>query len=152
MQGLDVDKDVKKGKVTPGQYLVLSFDFAKLYPSDDLKVTELELSEMMINSIKAFYQTYASYLGNDTSKQLIRELVDSNSATSSLTECVRVVQEALRAAEGVSNHRLADVKGVSDKLPLPRLVELLLTLEYVLTDLSHGRRIRRFQQRVPEPR
>ena len=69
----------------------------------------------MVNvAIKQFYRTYASYLGGDTAKQLIQALIDQSNAIASLTECVSVVQAALRAVpKGDTEHRLAGVKGLT---------------------------------------
>ncbi|CAG8450874.1 5264_t:CDS:2 [Paraglomus occultum] len=110
---LDVDKDVQAGKVTPGQYLMLSLDFSAINRSADVKVAEYDLQQMLNNSIKQFYSTYARYLGNRSSEELIERLVNPESATSSLKECVRVVQEKLRAVQkDDDNAPLAGVKGI----------------------------------------
>jgi len=146
LQGLAVDKDVKAGKVTPGQYLILSFNFARINRSGDFKVAETALKNMINGSIKQFYSTYASYLGSNTDEELMQKLIQPEDAIYSLAECIRMVQKTLRAMKGVSNHPLADVKGVSNRSCLSRqFVELSLMLEFVLLpDLSPGRRIRCF--------
>src|SRR4051812_130990 len=118
MQDLAVDKDVKAGKVIPNQYLILSFNFARINRSSDLKAAEFALNNMINNSMKKFYQTYASYMGSDTAKELIQTLIDPADSVSSLTMCTDLVQAILRVAEGVNNHPLADVKGVSNRLCL----------------------------------
>lgn len=118
LQNLDVDNDVKAGKVTPGQYLILSFNFAGINRPNDFKLAEYELGRMIIGSLRLFYRTYAPYLGRGTCEELIQRYIDPNSPTFSLSECVYLVQDTLRAAEMISNHPLADVKGVSNRLCL----------------------------------
>ena len=136
LQGLSVNKDVKAGKVIPGQYLILSFNFSGLYHSDDIKVAETVLNNMINKSIEQFYNTYASYLGSKTSEQLIQDLIMQDNAISSFAECISVVQEKLRAVKGFNNHLLGDVKGVSNRSYLHCCL-LSLNLEFVLfTDLS----------------
>jgi hypothetical protein len=114
LQGLAVDKDVKAGKVTPGQYLILSFNFAGLNRSNDLRIADIALNNMINDSIKQFYSTYASYFGHDTDEELMQKLIKPDDSISSLAECIRVVQKTLRAVADDS-HPLADVKGVSNK-------------------------------------
>ena len=63
LQDLAVNNDVKAGKVMPGQYLILSFDFSAFNHSDDLKVAEIALNDMINDSIKQFYSTYILYPG-----------------------------------------------------------------------------------------
>ena len=116
MQNLAVDMDVKAGKIIPSQYLILSFSFASIDRSSDIKVAEASLRNMIIASINQFYSTYEVYLGHD-GDELIQKLVKPDDAIFSLAECVRTVQMTLRANEGVNNH-LADVKGVSSRLCL----------------------------------
>ncbi|KAG0264059.1 hypothetical protein DFQ27_001452, partial [Actinomortierella ambigua] len=109
-KSLDVDRDVESGKVTPGQYLILAFDFSAVNHSPDVEVAEASLNDMLNNSIRAFYMTYAPYLGTATSYQLIKEST-SPDAVESLAACVSLVQEALKAVTE-EDDPLAGVKGI----------------------------------------
>jgi hypothetical protein len=66
---------VQRGNITPGQYLVMSIDFSTANRSKDLNIAMESLQETMNSSIKAFYTTYAPYLGTATSAQLIDKYV-----------------------------------------------------------------------------
>ncbi|KAF9994997.1 hypothetical protein BGZ80_007633, partial [Entomortierella chlamydospora] len=107
---LDVDRDVDNGKVKPGQYLVLAFDFSAANRSSDVEAAEASLNGMLNSSIRTFYSTYAPYLGTATDDQLIRENVFP-SAVESLTECVHVVNKALNAVRE-EDDPLCGVKGI----------------------------------------
>ncbi|KAI8344978.1 hypothetical protein B0O80DRAFT_534669, partial [Mortierella sp. GBAus27b] len=109
-ESLDVDRDVKSGKVRPGQYLTLTFDFSKVNRSRDIETAEAGLNDMINNSIRAFYTKYAPYLGTATSHQLIEARVAPR-AVSSLTLCVELVEEALNAVSE-KDDPLYDVKGI----------------------------------------
>ena len=75
---------------------------------------------MINNAIKRFYRRYAPYLGNDTANQLIQMHITSD-AISSLTKCINIVEEALRAVpQGNVNQSLAGVKGVNIDLVMPQ--------------------------------
>ncbi|KAF9176761.1 hypothetical protein BGZ50_009714 [Haplosporangium sp. Z 11] len=109
-QTLDVDRDVESGKVAPGQYLILAFDFSAVNRSPDVEVAEASLNSMLNSAIRAFYMTYATYLGTATSDQLIERRV-SPSAVESLADCVNLVKHALDAVrEG--EDPLYGVKGI----------------------------------------
>ncbi|KAL1918561.1 uncharacterized protein VTP21DRAFT_3221 [Calcarisporiella thermophila] len=63
-QDLAIDRDVQAKKIIPGQYLVLSFDFAGVNRTSDIGKAERELAKMINRAIGRFYRSYASYLGN----------------------------------------------------------------------------------------
>lgn len=50
---------------------------------------------MINNTIEAFYQTYAPYLRQKVSEELIREKISSGNPVKSLGRIVNLVQEAL---------------------------------------------------------
>jgi hypothetical protein len=102
---------VKSGKVTPGQYLILTFNFSAVHRSSDLKTAEDSLGGMINNSIKKFYKTYAPYLGETTSEQLI-DKNSAHSAVGSLGACVNLVKEILNNIRD-EDDPLYGVKGVS---------------------------------------
>ncbi|KAI8605118.1 AAA-ATPase-like domain-containing protein, partial [Dissophora ornata] len=109
-QGLDVDHDVERGKVTPGQYLVLALDFSKIDRSADLIIASDGLNDMINNAIKNFYKTYAPYLGEKASDDLIDRNI-SPRAVGSLDACVNLVREALNAVTE-KDDPLYGVKGI----------------------------------------
>ncbi|RVD90412.1 uncharacterized protein DFL_001378 [Arthrobotrys flagrans] len=102
-KGLDVQNDIDKGNIKPGQYFVLKFNFSRIGASKDLAG---ELNQVLNNSIKRFYRVYASYLGRKRS-DLLKE-INEDSAHISLENCVGVVELALRAQLDA----LADVRGI----------------------------------------
>ncbi|GJJ77513.1 hypothetical protein EMPS_09872 [Entomortierella parvispora] len=110
-QGLDVSQDIESGKVTPGQYLILSFDFSAVSRSPDMKAAERSLAGMINNSTEDFYQLYAPYLGEYTGNQLTYELISSSDPVISFRKCVTLVQKALNAAKEVEDP-LFGVKGI----------------------------------------
>ncbi|KAF9343657.1 hypothetical protein BGX34_006514, partial [Mortierella sp. NVP85] len=109
-RGLDVDQDVKSGKITPGQYLIMSFDFSAIDRSPDLEVARKSLSGMIVNSIKAFYTTYGPYLGDKSSDQLIERNVTED-PIESLGACVTLVEAALNLVMDLEDP-LFGVKGI----------------------------------------
>ncbi|KAF9368743.1 hypothetical protein CPB97_004296 [Podila verticillata] len=96
-QCLDVDRDVEIGKVSPGQYLILAFDFSKVNRSPNLETAEECLGGMINNAVEAFYQTYAPFLGHKASEELINEKISSSDPVKSLGRLVNLVREALNA-------------------------------------------------------
>ena len=114
MQDLAVDEDVKAGKVIPGQYLVLSINFARPKCLNDLTATDFDFNQPIIGAIKDFYRKYGFYLGM-TAEELIENEIIPNNATASFTNCISFVLQKLQNSKGVKNHPLADVKGVRNR-------------------------------------
>ncbi|KAG0196105.1 hypothetical protein BGX28_000135, partial [Mortierella sp. GBA30] len=110
-QGLDVDQDVESGKISPGQYLILAFDFSKVNRSPNLETAEESLGGMINNTVETFYRVYAPYLGKATGKQLTDELISPSDPVRSLGRCVTLVQEALNAVMETDDP-LYGVKGI----------------------------------------
>ncbi|RUP43713.1 hypothetical protein BC936DRAFT_136827 [Jimgerdemannia flammicorona] len=108
--GLDVDKDVKAGKLTPGQYFILTLNFAKINRSDDLKVATASLNQMVNSAVERFYKTYAKYLDCGTSEMLIKSHVVDD-CTNSFEDCIFLVNEVLEATKG-THHPLANINGI----------------------------------------
>ncbi|KAK5822985.1 hypothetical protein F5H01DRAFT_401412 [Linnemannia elongata] len=119
-QGLDVDRDVRSEKVTPGQYLILTFDFSAVNRSPDVKTAEDSLNAMIHSAIGNFYRIYAQYLGEATSEQLIAKNIDPSGAVGSLSGCVNLVTETLGAVREMDDP-LYGVKGPDDPRPWDRL-------------------------------
>ncbi|RUS31429.1 hypothetical protein BC938DRAFT_477841, partial [Jimgerdemannia flammicorona] len=109
-RGLDVDKDVKAGKLTPGQYFTLTLNFAKINRSDDLKVATASLNQMVNSAVERFYKTYAKYLDCGTSEMLIKSHVVDD-CTKSFEDCIFLVNEVLEATKG-THHPLANINGI----------------------------------------
>jgi Predicted AAA-ATPase len=97
----------KKNIYKPGQYFVLRFDFSRTGVPLDLEKANQGLIMSLNSSIKAFYHTYAAYLGRDAA-DLCRE-IKSESPNVSLRNCSRLVEKALREQK---NEELAGVKGI----------------------------------------
>ncbi|KAL1919969.1 uncharacterized protein VTP21DRAFT_1115 [Calcarisporiella thermophila] len=56
-KGLAIDQDVQAKKINPGQYFILSLDFAGINRSSNLDVAESELEKSMISSIENFTES-----------------------------------------------------------------------------------------------
>ncbi|RPA91673.1 hypothetical protein L873DRAFT_1818968, partial [Choiromyces venosus 120613-1] len=110
---LDVDKDVKENKVTPGQYLILKFNFAEVRRTRDLNKAAEELALNIIRSLKRFYGDYYPYLGGSLG-QMISENINQRSAIDSLANLVELVDRTLWEVKngGDKKHPLANVKGI----------------------------------------
>ncbi|KAI5801267.1 hypothetical protein EDC01DRAFT_764735 [Geopyxis carbonaria] len=108
--GLDIARDVKDGKITPNQYLILKLDFSKVSGASD---PDESLTNMIINALKTFYASYAPYLGMEK-KQLIDGFVIESDALTSLDACVRIVKNMLFDKTDIEwkDHPLAGVKGI----------------------------------------
>ncbi|RPB00804.1 hypothetical protein L873DRAFT_743052 [Choiromyces venosus 120613-1] len=110
---LDVDKDVKENRVTPGQYLILKFNFAKVRRTRDLNKAAEELALNIIQSLEEFYGDYYPYFGVSLD-QLISKEINQGSAINSLAELVGFVDYTLREIKngGDTKHPLTNVKGI----------------------------------------
>lgn len=129
-------------KVTPGQYLILTFDFSAVNRSPDVKTAEDSLNAMINSAIGNFYRIYAQHLGEATSEQLIAKNIDPSGAVGSLSGCVNLVTETLGAVREMDDP-LYGVKGVSANTVLFFLYLILTTTVTYATvcsfvDLSLG--------------
>lgn len=81
---------MESGKVTPSQYLIMSFD------SPDLNIARNNISCMIVNASR-LYMTYGPYMyfGDKSRDQLIERNVTEN-PVESLDACVGLVDEALK--------------------------------------------------------
>ncbi|KAN0086818.1 putative AAA-ATPase domain containing protein [Elaphomyces granulatus] len=107
-QGLDVQRDISKGKATPGKYFILKLDFSRVSRSGQPETDFQALNDFLNLSIEKFYKTYAKYLGDFT--DLKREI--HNDPNISLGRCVLLVQETLSEAWKRGNSDLTDVQGI----------------------------------------
>jgi hypothetical protein len=89
-----VQKDINEGKVKPGQYFVLKFDFSKVRPNPDLTEANKTLIKFLNSSLEAFYETYAAYLGRDVTD--LCQTIDSEEPNISLRRCGESVRHAIR--------------------------------------------------------
>ena len=121
-----MNRDVRSEKVTPGQYLILTFDFSAVNRSPDVKTPEESLNAMINNAIRDFFRTYAQYLGEVTSEQLIAKNINPSGSIGSLSGCVNLVKETLDAVREM-NDPLYGVKGVSANTVLFFLYLILTT-------------------------
>ncbi|RPA95774.1 hypothetical protein L873DRAFT_1301258 [Choiromyces venosus 120613-1] len=110
---LDIDKDVKGDKITPGEYLILDFNFAEVNRTRDLNKAAEGLAVNIIWSLERFYRVYYSYLGG-SSGQLMSENINQGDAIHSLRKLVLIVDDALSEIKnrGDKKHPLANVKGI----------------------------------------
>ncbi|RPA92487.1 hypothetical protein L873DRAFT_190163 [Choiromyces venosus 120613-1] len=85
---LDIDKDVKGDKITPGEYLILDFNFAEVNRTRDLNKAAEGLAVNIIWSLERFYRV--------------------------LRKLVLIVDDALSEIKnrGDKKHPLANVKGI----------------------------------------
>jgi hypothetical protein len=89
-----VQKDINEGKVKPGQYFILKFDFSKVRPNPDLTEANETLIKFLNSSLKTFYRTYAVYLGRDVTD--LYQTIDSKEPNISLRRCAQSVRHAIR--------------------------------------------------------
>ncbi|RPA89845.1 hypothetical protein L873DRAFT_1822113, partial [Choiromyces venosus 120613-1] len=110
---LDVDKDVKEDKITPGEYMILKFNFAAVNRAPDLNKAAQGLANNIIGNLDQFYRTYHPYLGGSLD-QLISKNINQGDAIASLTTLVRIVDYTLQEVKngGDTKHPLANVKGI----------------------------------------
>jgi hypothetical protein len=109
-QGLDVQKDIAEGKVTPGQFFVLRLDFSGINCSPDAEIANRSFQLRLASSFRDFYDEYAKYLGEDRSK--LFDHINHENPEASLTNCVAVVKRGLSDAHQNGNKLLTDVKGI----------------------------------------
>ncbi|RPA89499.1 DUF1703-domain-containing protein [Choiromyces venosus 120613-1] len=112
-QDLDIDKDVKGDKITPGEYMILEFNFSAVNCTRDLNKAAEELALSIITRLKRFYEDYYPYLGGSLG-QMISENINQRSAINSLANLVQLVNRTLREVKnrGDKKHPLANVKGI----------------------------------------
>ena len=99
-----MQKDIAEGKVKPGQYFILKFDFSKAERSQDINDAARNLKKTITRAFEVFYKTYVTYLGEDAIK-----LIDPDSPTISLKRCVSRVNSAIQKGDDES---LTDIQGV----------------------------------------
>jgi len=90
-----------EGKVEPGQYFILMFDFSMAERSPDINDAARYLKKAISRAFEVFYKTYAAYLGEGAIN-----LIDPDSPAVSLERCVEKVNSAIQ------NEPLTDIKGV----------------------------------------
>ena len=100
-----MQKDIDAGKVNPGQYFVLEFDFSKINPNPDLTKANEALIKFLNASIKSFYKIYATYLGKSYAD--LCEDIDSTEPNLTLQSCVESVRNAIR-----QGGQLAGIEGI----------------------------------------
>ena len=76
-----MQKDISKGKVTPGQFFVLKFDFSAVNHSPNLIKTNESLKASITQLCEKLYITYSTYLGEDE-EELFKNIVPGDPACS----------------------------------------------------------------------
>jgi len=89
-----VQRNINEGKVKPGQYFVLKFDFSEVRPNPNLTEANETLIKFLNSSLEAFYETYAAYLGRDVTD--LCQTIDSKEPNVSLRRCAQSVRHAIR--------------------------------------------------------
>jgi hypothetical protein len=107
LQGLDVQKDIEEGRVTPGQFFTLKFDFSITDRSSNAVEASQFLKNSINQSLRDFYETYSGYLGEGANK-LSRDIAPER-PVDNLRDCVRLVRKVLLSRR---YHQLADVQGI----------------------------------------
>ncbi|OCK88579.1 DUF1703-domain-containing protein [Cenococcum geophilum 1.58] len=109
---LDVNRAVKDGKVMPGQYLVLNFDFSCTDRSLPIENAMQSLAQEINDTLLDFRLTYADYLGESFALETSR-FIDSNPVRN-LRILIAAVDRALGNIhdKGDKNNPLFGVKGI----------------------------------------
>jgi hypothetical protein len=100
-----VQKDINEGKMKPGQYFVLKFDFSEARPDPNLTEANEILVKFLNSSLEAFYETYAIYLGREVAD--LCQTIDSKEPNLSLRRCAQSVRRAIR-----QGGQLASIEGI----------------------------------------
>ncbi|KAG0058715.1 hypothetical protein BGZ90_004807 [Linnemannia elongata] len=108
-EGLAIHEHVQKGRLNPGRYFVLRFDFSAVNRSQDLKVARHSLNLMLNESIMEFYRTYEPYL-RMPADYLIEKYVKDD-AMASMRACANVVHNILSSAKSPEDP-LSMIKGI----------------------------------------
>lgn|SRR5271154_7046530 len=93
-----------EGKVKPGQYFILKFDFSTVERSPDVDAAARYLKMSISQTFEEFYNTYVTYLGEDA-----KTLIDPDSPALSLRRCVERVNSAIQKS---GDESLTDIQGV----------------------------------------
>ena len=99
-----MQKDIAEGKVKPGQYFVLKFDFSTVDRSPDVNIAARNLKMSISQTFEEFYNTYVTYLCEDA-----KTLIDPDSPVLSLRRCVERVKSAIQKR---GDEALAGIQGV----------------------------------------
>ena len=107
-----MDRAVKDGKVIPGEYLILEFDFSRISRSPEIenstKFLALEINETLLD----FKSKYVKYLGESFESEMSRFVTDNPAGN--LRILIAAVDRALQDIHnrGDKNNPLFGVKGV----------------------------------------
>jgi len=109
---LDVDRAVEDGKVMPGQYLVLNFDFSRIDRSPPIEKATQALAQEINRTLLHFKRTYVDSLGESFALET-SHFIDSNPVLN-LGILITAVDDALEDIhnKGDKNHPLFGVKGI----------------------------------------
>src|SRR5436305_4659944 len=99
-----LQKDINQGKVKPGQYLVLKFDFSVVRPNPNLTEANETLIKFLNSSFQTFYRRYTAYLGGNFTGLCSK--IDSKEPNLSFRRCAESVRDAIEQDE-----RLAGIEG-----------------------------------------
>ena len=105
-----------EGKVKPGQYFILKFDFSTVERSPNVDATAQHLKICISQTFKEFYNTYVTYLGEDA-----KTLIDPDSPALSLRQCVGRVNSAIQKS---GDESLTGIQGVRTDCPPYSILKL----------------------------
>jgi Predicted AAA-ATPase len=88
----------------------LKFDFSIIPSDQDPVVAKRNLIMGLNYSFEKFYETYATYLGEDVTS--LYGNINSENPAESLRKCIRSVQRALSLPQEENNEELNDVQGI----------------------------------------
>jgi hypothetical protein len=105
-----VQNDINEGKIMPGQYFVLKYDFSTIRCHPAHAEANRTLIKSLNEGIKKFYHTYATHLGEDVAR--LCGTIESEDPGLSLQRCDELVKSALLRAQKQENSPLASVQGI----------------------------------------
>ena len=100
-----MQNDIDQGKVNPGKFFVLKFDFSQINSSPDLTDANEKLISSLNCSVEKFYRTYAAYLGGNLAA--LCQSIDCKDPNVSVRRCIDSVQYAID-----NDKQFADIEGV----------------------------------------
>lgn len=126
-----------EGIVTPGQFLILKFDFSSVYRGPNMDLAAQSLREYMELVFEEFYNKYATYLDGNHSHRITR-----SNPGNSMGDCVALVNRVLSNAKRSTGKPLADIRGVSNTAtPIKTSTSTIANLDrsiYLWMNMTHS--------------
>ena len=93
----------------------MKFDFSSGDRGSKVEEAGQFLKDSINQSLETFYETYSTYLGEDTNK--LFKNIDPQNPSASLTNYTELVHDVISRALENGEEGLAGIQGVSDRLP-----------------------------------